>query len=131
MRKIFLRVGSLLALAAVALGAFGSHGLEGVLKEEQLNTFEIGVRYQFYHALAILVVGVLSYFGRKKFMTYAGWLFIAGVIFFSGSLYLLSLQEIFAVPSEVLGPVTPIGGTFFILGWLALFFSTFQHHQRK
>ena len=131
MRKTFLRVGSLLALVAVALGAFGSHGLEGILEEEQLTTFEIGVRYQFYHALAILAVGVLSYFGRKKFMAYAGWLFTAGIICFSGSLYLLSMEEIFAVPSRVLGPVTPIGGTFFMLGWLALFFSTFQHHQRK
>jgi uncharacterized membrane protein YgdD (TMEM256/DUF423 family) len=131
MRKIFLRIGSLLALAAVALGAFGSHGLEGVLEAEQLETYEIGVRYQFYHAFAILLVGALSYFGRKKFMTYAGWLFIAGVVCFSGSLYLLSLQEIFEVPAHILGPVTPVGGTFFILGWFLLFLSTFQNHERK
>jgi len=130
MRKTFLRTGSLLAMAAVALGAFGSHGLEAILEEEQLDTFAIGVRYQFYHALAILLVGTLSYFGRKKYLSYAGWLFIAGIVCFSGSLYLLSLEEIFRFPPQLLGPITPIGGLCFILGWGLLFLSTYQAHER-
>lgn len=75
MRKTFLRLGSLMALAAVAIGAFGSHGLKSMLSPEQLNTYEIGVRYQFYHAFAILAVGVLLYFRKTSLLPWAGWFF--------------------------------------------------------
>jgi uncharacterized membrane protein YgdD (TMEM256/DUF423 family) len=131
MRKPFIRIGSLMAMIAVILGAFGSHGLEDVLEPEQLDIFHIGIRYQFYHSLAILAVGLLFYFGKKSLLNYAGWLFFGGILLFSGSLYLLSLRDILAVPVAMLGPVTPVGGTLFIAGWFLLFLSTFQHHQRK
>lgn len=131
MRKPFIRIGSLMAMIAVILGAFGSHGLEDVLEPEQLDIYHIGIRYQFYHSLAILAVGLLFYFGKKSLLNYAGWLFFGGILLFSGSLYLLSLRDILAVPVAMLGPVTPVGGALFIAGWLLLFLSTFQHHQRK
>ena len=131
MRKPFIRIGSLMAMIAIILGAFGSHGLEGVLEPERLEIYQIGVRYQFYHSLAILAVGLLFYFGKKNLLQYAGWLFFGGILLFCGSLYLLSLQDIIAVPVAVLGPTTPLGGALFIAGWFLLFLSTFQHHQRK
>jgi len=131
MRKLFLRIGSLMAMAAVILGAFGSHGLEGLIEPERINTYEIGVRYHFYHALALLATSVLLYFGKKSFLHYAGWFFIAGIVLFSGSLYLLSVQDVLNIPAALLGPVTPVGGLLFILGWILFFLSTYQHHQRK
>lgn len=131
MRKVFLRLGAFMAMAAVILGAFGSHGLEDAVEPERLAIYEIGVRYQFYHAFALLAIGVLLYFGKKNFLQYAGWLFTAGIMLFSGSLYLLSLQDIIDIPTAILGPVTPLGGLLFIAGWILFFLGTFQHHQRK
>ena len=129
MRKTFLRLGSLMALTAVALGAFGSHGLRGVLSSAELNTFEIGVRYQFYHALATLAVGILLYFRKTPMLPRAGWLFIGGVGLFSGSLYFLSVSDIFDLPTSFLGPVTPIGGIMLMLGWGAMIWSTFEERE--
>lgn len=131
MRKTFLRLGSLLALIAVALGAFGAHGLRDALEAEQLRTFEIGVRYQFYHALALLSVGLLLYWRKVSLLKWAGWLFLAGILLFSGSLYLLSVRQLFALPVEWLGPVTPIGGVLFMVAWGFLLFSTYQENQRS
>lgn len=119
-----------MALLAVAFGAFGSHGLASIVAPERIDTFEIGVRYQFIHALGILLVAVLIYFGKKSNLIYAGWLFTGGIILFSGSLYLLTLQDIIPLPVSVLGPMTPIGGTLFIVGWALIFLSTFQEYQR-
>ena len=126
-----MRIGSLMAMTAVLLGAFGSHGLKEIIEPERVAIYEIGVRYQFYHALAILAVGILLYFGKKRFLHYAGGLFTAGIFLFSGSLYLLSIQELLELPIAVLGPMTPIGGTVFIIGWVLFFISTFMHHERK
>lgn len=131
MRKLFLRIGSITALLSVALGAFGAHALKTMISAEHLQNFETGVRYQFYHSLAILIVGVLHYFGKKKLLDYSGWSFFAGIILFSGSLYLLAFRDIFALPVHIIGPLTPIGGVLFIGGWSVLFLSTFQHHQRR
>lgn len=129
MRKTFIRIGSLAMLLAVALGAFGAHRLKDLIAPERLENFETGVRYQFYHGLAIMAVGILFYFGKKKSLQYAGWFFTAGIALFSGSLYLLAFRDIFVLPLALIGPITPIGGTLFIAGWAMLFFSTFQHHQ--
>ncbi|MCB0596078.1 MAG: DUF423 domain-containing protein [Lewinellaceae bacterium] len=131
MRKTFLRLGSLMALTAVALGAFGSHGLRGVLSSAELNTFEIGVRYQFYHALALLAVGILLYFRKTPMLPRAGWLFIGGVGLFSGSLYFLSVSDIFDLPTSFLGMLTPIGGIMLMLGWAALIWSTFEERETR
>ncbi len=115
MERLFFLVGSISALIAVVLGAFGAHGLKGRLTTEMLNAFEVGVRYQMYHALALLAVAwALSRWPRAE-VTVAGWLFVGGTIVFSGSLYLLSLTGV-----RWIGAVTPIGGVAFLLGWLSL-----------
>ncbi len=115
MERLFFLVGSISALIAVVLGAFGAHGLKGRLTTEMLNAFEVGVRYQMYHALALLAVAwALSRWPRTE-VTVAGWLFVAGTIIFSGSLYLLSLTGV-----RWIGAITPIGGVAFLIGWLSL-----------
>jgi uncharacterized membrane protein YgdD (TMEM256/DUF423 family) len=107
------KVGAVLALLAVAFGAFGAHALGDIVTPERLQTFETGVRYQMYHALALLVMSVLP---LKNYR--AAWFILAGTIIFSGSLYLLVLLDI-----GVFGAVTPIGGVLQIVGWVLLIFS--------
>ncbi len=126
-------VGALAALLAVVIGAFGAHGLKAVLDPAQLNTFEIGVRYQFYHSIAMLVAGILYFHIPEKSIITGGWFFLVGILLFSGSLYLLACREVLGISSwTFLGPLTPIGGVFFILGWgmmvLGIGRSNFQKH---
>lgn len=118
MNHIFLTIASALGLFGVAIGAFGAHALKDLLlKNGRLDTFDTGVKYQFYHALALLGVGILlKVFGEDKYLVWAGWLFVSGVVIFSGSLYVLSLTN-----TKWLGAITPIGGVFFIAGWVCLF----------
>ncbi|MCB0642511.1 MAG: DUF423 domain-containing protein [Phaeodactylibacter sp.] len=120
MNKQFFVFAALLAMTAVILGAFGAHVLEGVLTPDQLNTFETGVRYQFYHALALFLVSIFSRYISSKLIHLAGWFFIVGVVLFSGSIYLLACQDVLNIQdlAGVLGPITPIGGLGMILGWL-------------
>jgi uncharacterized membrane protein YgdD (TMEM256/DUF423 family) len=125
MRKIFLRVGSLAAMAAVVLGAFGAHTLKPMLPVEQLDTFETGVQYHFYHALAILLVDVLLHFRKTHLLINAGWLFVAGIACFSGSLYVLTFREFIPFSVSRLAMLTPVGGLLFIVGWGVLFWSSF------
>jgi uncharacterized membrane protein YgdD (TMEM256/DUF423 family) len=113
--RLFFAVGSLSALVAVALGAFGAHGLRGRLVPDMLMSFEIGVRYQMYHALGLLAVGLALSRWPSSAVALAGWLFIAGTVVFSGTLYLLALSG-----QRWLGAVTPVGGAAFIAGWLVL-----------
>lgn len=113
-------------MVAVILGAFGAHAFKDIIPAEQLITFETGVRYHFYHALAILLVDLFIHFRKSKLLIAAGWLFTAGIVCFSGSLYILAFRETISdLPTAVLGPITPIGGTLFIAGWLVLFLSSF------
>ena len=105
--------GVLSALLAVILGAFAAHGLRDVLSSSMLSTFETGVRYQMYHALALLVLPGLSQYADTRYLVRGGVLFCIGTLLFSGSLYLLSTLSL-----SVLGPVTPLGGLSFMLGWL-------------
>jgi uncharacterized membrane protein YgdD (TMEM256/DUF423 family) len=100
--------GCVLALLAVAAGAFGAHGLKATLTPSRLETFEIAVRYQMYHAIAIVLAGLLE-------APVAGCCFIVGVAIFSGSLYLLVLTD-----QRWLGAITPVGGIFFLVGWAVL-----------
>lgn len=130
MTQVFLRIGSLLALLAVALGAFAAHGLDGKIPEAHLHNFETGVRYHIYHALAILLVGVLIRFGKTKSLVAAGWLFTAGIVLFSGSLYLLAIRSWFDFSVSWLGPITPLGGLLLIVGWALLFFSSFSRSPK-
>jgi uncharacterized membrane protein YgdD (TMEM256/DUF423 family) len=111
---LFFGLGCVSAFVAVALGAFGAHALRGRLVPDMLTVFEIGVRYQMYHALALLAVGgVAARWGGSAVA--AGWLFVAGTVLFSGSLYALAVTG-----QRWLGAVTPFGGAAFLVGWAAL-----------
>ena len=115
MDRLFLAIGCVSAVVAVVLGAFGAHGLRSRLVPDMLSTFEIGVRYQMYHALALLAVGILLPRSPSPALAVAGWLFVAGTVVFSGSLYVLAVTG-----QRWLGAVTPLGGAAFIAGWLVL-----------
>jgi uncharacterized membrane protein YgdD (TMEM256/DUF423 family) len=122
MHKGFLRTAAVLGLLAVVLGAFGAHGLKQIVPPEAISTFETGVRYQFYHALALLAVAILFEKFPARSMRYAGICFITGVVLFSGSLYALTaLQATDSVGLRSIGIITPFGGLFFIAGWFCLF----------
>ncbi len=115
MDRTFLLLGALAAFIGVALGAFGAHGLRNRLSAEMLAVFETGVRYQMYHALAILIVALAAARLDGWLIRAAGWLFTGGIVLFSGSLYALALSGI-----TVLGAVTPLGGLAFLAGWACL-----------
>ncbi len=116
MTPLFVLIAALSGLIAVGLGAFAAHGLKARLSVEALSAFQTGVQYQMYHALALLAVAVLlRVLGHSWALAASGWLFVAGILFFSGSLYALALGG-----PRWLGPVTPLGGLCFLLGWLAL-----------
>jgi len=115
MDRLFFGLGSASALIAVALGAFGAHGLRARIVPDMLATFEIGVRYQMYHALALLAVGAIAGRLPAGAVSAAGWLFVAGTVIFSGSLYTLALTG-----QRWLGAVTPLGGLAFLAGWAVL-----------
>jgi uncharacterized membrane protein YgdD (TMEM256/DUF423 family) len=122
MHKLFLSIGALLGGIAVALGAFGAHGLKKIVPAETVNTFQTGVQYQMYHALALIAVAIVFEKFPNKLMTWAGITFCIGILLFSGSLYLLTgLKATGKVGMEGLGIITPFGGLFFIVGWLLLF----------
>lgn len=122
MHKGFLRWAALLGALAVALGAFGAHGLKKYVPAETISTFETGVRYQFYHVFALLAVGILYERFPVKWLRYAGNCFLIGILLFSGSLYILTaLKATDTVGLSGVGAITPIGGVFFIAGWLFLF----------
>jgi len=121
MARTFLVLGAVLAGLAVALGAFAAHGLAPRVSPERLQTFETGVRYQMYHALALLLTGWLLHQLGAPGLSVAGWCFLAGIVLFSGSLYVLVLTD-----TPWLGAVAPLGGTAFILGWGVLAWSLWQ-----
>ena len=121
MHKKYLTIACLLCALAVALGAFGAHGLKQWISGESILTFETGVRYQFYHSFALLFTGILYDKFRNKWIRYAANSFISGIILFSGSLYaLVLLKATHTVGLEAIGILTPLGGIFFIAGWIFL-----------
>jgi uncharacterized membrane protein YgdD (TMEM256/DUF423 family) len=116
MEKNFLALAALLGALSVGLGAFGAHALENRLSANLLETYETAVRYQFYHVIALALVGLaLARWPDSGLLTIAGWLFVVGILVFSGSLYLLVFSGL-----RWLGAITPIGGVAFIGGWIAL-----------
>ena len=116
MEKVFFVSAAILGALAVALGAFGAHALEARISASLLQTYETGVRYHFYHVVALIaVVFAINRWPNTNLPVIAGWLFIGGVLIFSGSLYLLALTGV-----RWLGAITPIGGVAFIAGWLCL-----------
>lgn len=122
MHKVFLSIGALLGGIAVALGAFGAHGLKKIVPPDTVSTFQTGVQYQMYHALALIAVAIAFEKFPNKVMSWAGISFCVGILLFSGSLYLLTiLKATGKVGMEGIGIITPFGGLFFIVGWLLLF----------
>jgi uncharacterized membrane protein YgdD (TMEM256/DUF423 family) len=118
MDRFFFLSGAIAAFIAVALGAFGAHSLKTKLSADMLNIFEIGVRYQMYHALGLIAVAWAMTRWPEANLNAAGWAFIVGIVVFSGSLYLLSATDI-----RWLGAITPIGGLAFLIGWAILIWS--------
>ena len=117
-----IKIAILFCLSAVILGAFGAHALKEVLSESQLSSFQTGIRYQFFHGLAILILSLnIKQFTDRlssiiKIMS-------AGIILFSFSIYLLNIQDLIGFSMSYLGPITPIGGLLLITSWIGLFFS--------
>lgn len=117
--KKIVATASILAAVTIGIGAFGAHGLKNILDPASLNTFETGVRYQMYHAIALLVLGLSPMISlRVKRVVF--WIFLIGIILFSGSIYLLALNGVLTFDTSSLGFLTPIGGLFFITGWFYL-----------
>ena len=121
MQKTYLVLATLLAGLGVVLGAFGAHGLKKIVGPETVSTYQTGVQYQMYHAFALFIAGILYERFQNNFISYAGVFFLIGIILFSGSLYLLaSLKAMNRVGLSGIGIITPIGGIFFIIGWILL-----------
>lgn len=120
MKNKLLFFAGLFGSLGVIFGAFGAHALKAILTEQALANWQTAVQYQFIHSLALLF---LSAQPETKQIRMASWFFVFGILLFSGSLYLLSLRDILALPLSFLGPITPIGGLFFTAGWLILLFS--------
>jgi uncharacterized membrane protein YgdD (TMEM256/DUF423 family) len=120
MDRTFMLIGALAGVVGVGLGAFGAHGLRGRLSPEMLAVFETGVRYHMYHALALVATAALMGRLDGRFMNAAGWLFTAGIVLFSGSLYAVALTGV-----TIFGAITPIGGVAFLAGWACLAIASF------
>ncbi|POZ51972.1 DUF423 domain-containing protein [Methylovulum psychrotolerans] len=116
MPSVFLALGAVCAFLGVGFGAFGAHGLKAILSPELLAVYQTGVTYQMWHALGLLVIGLLhQQTPTAKRLVWAGWLMFVGILLFSGSLYLLAVTD-----EKVLGMVAPFGGVCFLLAWLLL-----------
>jgi uncharacterized membrane protein YgdD (TMEM256/DUF423 family) len=116
MDRMFLLIGAVAGFLGVGLGAFGAHGLRARVSPEMLAVFETGVRYQMYHALALgLMAAVVPRLASRRLVMAAGWCFAAGIVLFSGSLYLLATTGL-----TLLGAITPLGGAAFLAGWACL-----------
>ncbi|THF84455.1 DUF423 domain-containing protein [Cohnella fermenti] len=114
--QTFIVLGSILMAIAVAVGAFGAHMLKSKLEPDKLKVYEVGVQYHLIHALGLIGVGLLSgQYPESGMIEAAGWLMFAGIVLFSGSLYVLSLRRV-----RLLGPITPLGGLCFMAGWVLL-----------
>ena len=123
MDKKIISTGAILGMIAIILGAFGAHALKKVLSMEELSTFETGVRYQMYHALFLIFIGIINELSQKtKKIIYN--LVVFGVLLFSGSIYVLATNSLTSFDFKVIGFITPIGGLLLILAWGVLLFHT-------
>jgi uncharacterized membrane protein YgdD (TMEM256/DUF423 family) len=124
--RITLALAAALGMLAVGLGAFGAHSLEEMLiATKRVDVYKTAVAYHFYHVFALLTTGILMMSNTDKKLRYASWCFFIGVILFSGSLYLICMLDIRSI-----GILTPIGGVFFIVGWLMLLLSFLRREQK-
>ena len=119
MPRFFLICGALAAGLAVALGAFGAHGLKSLVTESQIESFEVGIRYQMYHALLLMFVGLAGFLSIKTKKTLF-YLVLVGIVFFSGSIYGLATNDYTAFDFKSIALITPIGGLLLIISWLVL-----------
>lgn len=127
MHRGFLKTAAILGALSVVLGAFAAHALKQSVSDYAVGIFETGARYQFYHVFALLATGVLYNSFKSKLIIWSGILFIAGMVLFSGSLYALALIKAAVSPGyDWVGAITPVGGLFFIAGWLLLFLGIFK-----
>ncbi|MDU8884949.1 DUF423 domain-containing protein [Yeosuana sp. MJ-SS3] len=130
MNKKILIAGAIFGVLAVALGAFGAHGLKGLISLEAQQTFETGVRYQMYHAILLLIVGQTSYLSnRSKNSTY--YFLVFGMVFFSGSIYALATNDLTSFDFKTIALLTPLGGLLLIASWLIMLFNFFKIKQDK
>jgi uncharacterized membrane protein YgdD (TMEM256/DUF423 family) len=113
--RIIIFLGTIFMALAVLLGAFGAHALKNNLSPEMLAVYKTGIEYQFYHAMGLLIIGLLGFHLDSKWLRRSGLLLTLGIILFSGSLYVLALTGI-----KVIGAITPIGGVSFVFGWIFL-----------
>ncbi len=121
MHKTYLKIAAYLGALSVMLGAFAAHGLKRIASEQSVATFETGTRYQFYHVFALALVAILYKTFPNKLVSIAGALFILGIVFFSGSLYIYTYKTIYSLAAfDWIVFLTPIGGVFFIAGWICL-----------
>ena len=127
MNNKLISIAALLAFLSVAIGAFGAHTLNELLTTEKLNSFETGVKYQFYHSLALLIIGLNA--NKLNATALIGKFMLIGIVFFSFSIYLLSLQELIGINLSILGPITPIGGGLLMISWLILIFKNNKKTQ--
>ncbi len=121
--KLFILIGAINAFLAVALGAFGAHGLEGKVEPKYLETWKTAVTYQMFHATGIFIIGILA--GKlpaNALVSWSGWLMLIGIVLFSGSLYVLSVTKI-----SVLGAITPLGGVAFLAAWVLLMIAAVKY----
>jgi uncharacterized membrane protein YgdD (TMEM256/DUF423 family) len=123
-QRLFLVLAAAAGALGVILGAFGAHALRSRLPADRLAAFETGVRYQMYHAFALIAVAWLMQKYPESSVRLAGWFFVAGILLFSGSLYLLATRALLGIEGwKWLGPVTPLGGLFLIAGWITVLVS--------
>ena len=123
MDKKIIATGAILGMIAIILGAFGAHALKKVLSIEELSTFETGVRYQMYHALFLIFIGIINELSQKAKKTIYN-LVVFGVVLFSGSIYVLATNSLTSFDFKTIGFITPIGGLLLILAWGVLLFHT-------
>ena len=127
-----LRTAAVFGFLSVAVGAFAAHGLKNILPPERILIFETGVRYQYYHTFALLAVAMLSAHFSDNLIKIAVRCFTIGIFLFSGSLYLLALRDVLGIADWwFLGPLTPIGGVFFMAGWGSLIALSFRNAEKK
>lgn len=127
MNKPIIIVASVFGILAVILGAFGSHGLKSLLDPAGIEVWKTAVSYQFYHTFALLFLALVPA-SEIKNVKLTAWFFVLGILFFSGSLYLISLKDILGISQlSILGPITPLGGLCFILGWFSLLYAAFKN----
>ena len=126
MNKRIILIAAFFGALAVVLGAFGAHSLKKIVAPESLTIWQKGVEYQFYHTFVLLYLSTLDRY-KYKLIGFASAFFTAGIILFSGSLYFLALKDVYNLSlTSILGPITPIGGLCFILGWICLFLTALR-----